>query len=414
MLTFAYVLAGVLMLLSCMMAYLAARFIFFYNGNLEEVETHEQPKVGIILPLRGSDPFLKRCLVALLDQDYPDYVIRIIVDNPDDPARAEIEEVLQAHPADIVSLEFLEDFTDTCSLRSCALRQAYRGLPDDCEVIIQVDADAYPYPGWIQDLVDGLREPDVGVACGVRWFSPPKPSIPNLARHIWNAGAILQMQPMNIGWGGSFAIKKTVFEQAQLYDHWGSALFDDTYSTDLILQAGYRLKVLPRVTMVNEESTNWKGCFIFVTRQLLNLRLYHRAWRWVRGYGLTAFLVAIISFVFGVVALTMGERETAAIVLGSLALYYLFQTFCACWGERIFNNACLKLGRPAVKVHNPLWVCVGVISALIVYPLCLIEAQRTKSVTWRGITYEFTGPNNVKRLNYEPYVPEDATANLSL
>ena len=44
------------------------------------------PKAVVVLCLRGRDPFLDQCVRALLDQDYPRYDVRIVVDGPDDPA----------------------------------------------------------------------------------------------------------------------------------------------------------------------------------------------------------------------------------------------------------------------------------------------------------------------------------------
>ena len=44
------------------------------------------PKAAVVLCLRGTDPFLEDCLRAVLNQDYPQYEIRIVVDSRQDPA----------------------------------------------------------------------------------------------------------------------------------------------------------------------------------------------------------------------------------------------------------------------------------------------------------------------------------------
>ena len=392
------------------MAVLAIRYEVFYARHAGDASPHNNPKVGVLLPLRGPDPFLARCVSALLEQNYPDYVVRIVVDNPKDPAREVVEAVIREKQPDNVTVAFLEDFDDRCSLRSCAMRQAYRSLPDDCEVIILVDADARPDSNWINELVGGLQDPEVGVACGVRWYSPLKPTLVNLARHVWNAGAILQMEPLSIGWGGSFGIKKEAFEKAQLYDRWGSVMNDDVYSTELILQQGYKLKVLPGVTMVNEESITLKACFLFISRQLLPLRLYHRAWVPVCVYGLLAGLVTFASALTCIVAFALGQTLAGQVLAVALIAYFLFQALLTLSGEYVIRRTRLRLGKSGVKLSS--WkLPFAVVLALVLHPICLLNALWTNSVTWRGIVYEIHGPQQIRRLNYEPFqAAENATS----
>ncbi len=44
------------------------------------------PKTAVILCLRGADPYLRQCLRALLQQNYPQYELKVVVDHQDDPA----------------------------------------------------------------------------------------------------------------------------------------------------------------------------------------------------------------------------------------------------------------------------------------------------------------------------------------
>ena len=40
------------------------------------------PRATIVLALRGTDPFLADSMQGLLDQDYPDFEIHVVVDRP--------------------------------------------------------------------------------------------------------------------------------------------------------------------------------------------------------------------------------------------------------------------------------------------------------------------------------------------
>lgn len=414
MLIIAWTMSGILVVLTAVMWLLQRHYLGFYE-KLQSLDRGDYcPKVGVVMPLRGSDPYLKRCLTALTELDYPDFVIQVIVDNELDPARKVVEEVLAETQSDRLKVDNLADFTDTCSLRNSALRQAYNCLPEDCEVIVQVDADAYPYRNWLSDLVAGLKDDKVGVACGVRWFAPTEPTIANLTRHVWNAGAIVQMQPLNIGWGGSFAMKREAFEKAKIYDRWGQSLFDDTFTTDSIIEAGYQLQVVPRVTMVNEESNDFKGCRIFITRQLLNLRLYHRAFKTVFLYGVGAGLITFSAFSILFWLLFTQEFTGAGILAVAIVIYFLGQTGMMRQAEFVIQRAQSEYNRPPSNISSFWKLPFAVFLALVMHPYCLIRALGIRQVTWRGITYKFTGPLNVRRINYEPYIPAESLSTQSL
>jgi glycosyltransferase involved in cell wall biosynthesis len=413
MFVYSLLVAAVLLALLLVMSFFALNFVLFYLRNLDETPLSHQPKVGILMPLRGSDPFLKRCLVALMNQQYDNYVIRVVVDNPLDPAHEVVNEVLQEYPNEKLSLEFLADKEISCCLKNSALRQAYRGLPVDCEFIILLDGDANPDPHWITNIVAGFKDPQVGIACGIRWYSPQVHTMANLTRHVWNAGAVLQMHAMQIGWGGSLGLRKSVFEELGLYEKWGQVLFEDTYTSDLILKHGYKFRTLPLVTMVNEESISFRDCMSFITRQLLNLRLYNKSWLNVFLYGLSMMLSTVVSMVFGVYALFAGEKLAGMIALGSLACFFLVLSIFTWIGESAIDYAQRKQGKPRIR-YSPLYLPLAEFLVIVAYPICMLNSYRIHQVTWRGIIYQFNGPFSIKRLNYEPFLHKPKTADESL
>jgi cellulose synthase/poly-beta-1,6-N-acetylglucosamine synthase-like glycosyltransferase len=411
--TLASILACGLCLLVLSIALLGAEFLHrLWKYETLSIGDHA-PKVDIIMPLRGPDPFLRRCLIALTKQNYPDYVIHIVVDHKDDPVHTLVEEVIAETGTTRVKFEVLNNFSETCSLRMSALLQAVRNLPDDREVFVTVDADANPNSEWLNDLMAGMQDPQVGVACGLRWYSSTDKSLINLARHVWNAGALLQMVYQDVGWGGSIAYRREAFNQADISSHWGQALFDDTLASDRILKAGYRLQVLPRVTMVNEESTDLKGCLLFISRQLLNVRLYHSSWNWIFSYCMLTAGWTIASLVTLITALVIQNWTAAAIIGGGLASYILAQSIQMTIAESVINGIQVRQGKPGIEFTR--WrLPLAVIAALTIYPIAAWHAYRTQSVTWRGITYNFNGPFSVKRLNYQPFQLASTAPNKSL
>lgn len=406
-------LSSLIVFLLFVMIDLAIRFVYFANPKSKSAKPTEQPPVAVILPLRGSDPFLKRCLTSLANQEYPDYAVKIIVDNPDDPSLKVVQDVLSETGSQVISYEFLNTFTDTCSLKNCALKQAYEGLPKECEVVIHIDSDANPHSKWIADLASGFKDPKVGIVCGTRWFAPQEQTIPNLIRHVWNAGAILQMQRYQIGWGGAFAMKRELIKEAKLHELWESTLFEDTHGSQVIKDLGYRVLTIPEITMMNEESISWKDCRKFISRQVLGVKLYHKAWPLICGHSLLAFAVLISSILFCIVALITRDWSNAVMVGGCLLIYFSVQAILIWYGEWIMSGWQRSIGRSPIRFSSwKLLPCV--LLTLIVYPICILDASKIKKVKWRGITYQIAKSGKIKRTNYEPFVGSDSNSQHSL
>ncbi|MEZ5948296.1 MAG: glycosyltransferase family 2 protein [Planctomycetaceae bacterium] len=388
-------------------------FAWYFRANRNLSRGNYAPKVCIILPLRGPDPYLKRCLHALAIQSYSNFLVYVVVDNEHDPARTVVEDVLRETNTEKVQLDFLREKPATCSLRSAALIQAYNSLPEDWEVIVQTDADAHPYPEWLNDLLAGLVNPEVGIACGFRWFSPHRPTLGSLVRHVWNCGAITQMLVMKIGWGGSMAIKREAFDKANLRDKWSSALFDDNVTTKSILSCGYQLKMVPRTAMINEEDTDLRGCCVFIQRQILNIQLYHQSYPFVLFYSLFSAVVHTAMLIMVVLCFLCNEAILGTQLIGIFIVYIMIQSISIWIGELLLKYRHRVDGRPPVRL-SPITLPLAVCLTLIIYPYCVVMSLMTKSVTWRGITYTIRSPFEVQRENYEPFQASPQEVNKSL
>src|SRR5690348_1944671 len=66
----------------------------FPPQRVQLTEEGELPCVVVVLPIRGADPSLAACLRGLLNQDYPRYELRIIIDSLEDPAWSLVHQVL--------------------------------------------------------------------------------------------------------------------------------------------------------------------------------------------------------------------------------------------------------------------------------------------------------------------------------
>jgi cellulose synthase/poly-beta-1,6-N-acetylglucosamine synthase-like glycosyltransferase len=106
------------------------------------------PVVSVFLCVRGGDPSLAGCLNGLLEQDYPNYDIRVVIDSSDDPAWQVIAPIVERADPRILQIRVLENRLRTCSLKLSSLVQAIAAMSESTEAVVLVDADVIPYRRW--------------------------------------------------------------------------------------------------------------------------------------------------------------------------------------------------------------------------------------------------------------------------
>jgi cellulose synthase/poly-beta-1,6-N-acetylglucosamine synthase-like glycosyltransferase len=368
------------------------------------------PKVGVLLTLRGADPFLDRCLRGLLSQNYPRYEVRIVVDSPQDPAWPLVHRIVAECGSGRVTVSALKNPRQTCSLRMSALIQAAAELDDSCEVIVTVDADVVPHANWLRELVQPFADPATGAATGIRWYMPEDVSVGTLVRYVWNATAISQMHAFGIGWGGSLAVRMRHFRDARILEKWSRAMFDDAYLVNEVQALGVKLEFVPEATMINHESISLTSCMRFISRQLLNGRMYHRSWPLVFGFAAALTVAVTATPVVAAAALLSGATSLALVACGALGTYFAVMSGLLLWTEFQVRSLAQRRGEAVTPLSwkffwigfNLLWT--GLFTQ-IVFPICVLRACRVREIEWRGIRYRLRGSRDVRLLEYRPYQP---------
>jgi hypothetical protein len=380
------------------------QFLRLYRSPAILQSGSTNPHVGIIMSLRGADPFLECSLRGLMSLDYPSHEIRIVVDSEIDPAFKIVDRVHRELAASHVVLEILDVCQHTASLKNSALVQGINGCSSRCEVYAWVDADTVPDPGWLRALVAPLQEDSVGAACGIRWYAPPTTTVANYVRHIWNSAAVIQMVAHGIGWGGAFAIRKTVYEELKLEEKWERALFEDTLASNEVLLRGRRMAFVPACTMPNAESATMKWCTNFVTRQLQGLRYYHGAWRQVLGFGLFSGVVLLGNIAMVPWALMNRDFVSAGIGLSVILTFGVTIGWLMQYVEREVDS--LLGDRSIGNGSRPLMLALAAPITQVIHLIALVRAYMQRNVNWRGIDYEVRSGMDIVRRNYSPYAHE--------
>lgn len=372
------------------------------------------PHATIILCLRGSDPFLDRCIHGLRRLDYPNYEVVLVVDSDRDPANEIIDQHLKSDWKN-VNRVFLKDRLETCSLKCSSLIHGVEVADPKSEFFAFIDADTVPHQGWLRELASSLQFSDVGAVTGNRWYMPLRDSIGSYVRYVWNAAAVVQMYWYAIAWGGTVAIKRSAIAQANLLEKWRRSLCEDTMLRSELSKAGLKVKFVPSLMMINREDCSIASYYSWVKRQLLTARLYHPMWLAVLGHGISSALLLVIAIgllIFELVVwMTTGGNGHLALALGGgLFFFQLYLTALLPVMERAVSRIVESRGEdsqwPGKRLYLKLFGYVFLTQWI--YTIALIASSLMKRVEWRGIHYQVNGRWDLRRERYDTYSGSEA------
>jgi cellulose synthase/poly-beta-1,6-N-acetylglucosamine synthase-like glycosyltransferase len=384
--------------------FLAVVFLFYLHSPRKNILPDDQlPKTAVILCLRGVDPFLSNCLRSLLNQNYPQYDLKLVVDSYDDAAWKIATDISQ-QAATNVQISPLKMLRYNCSLKCSSLVQAISELDDSYKVVALIDADMVPHANWLRELVTPLTHPKVGATTGNRWYVPTGNYWGTMVRYQGNISNVVQMFLFGIPWGGNLALKTEIFRETALLDKWGQALNEDKLLCKVLKKQKMQVKFVPSL-ILNREECDLPSLLSCLERQLLSSRLYHPLWSAVIGDVVSSILVPTLAILLGLVALLSGQWDAAALCFGNFAIYTVGLFFLMLG----FEVGIQPLIRFQVQTNTKISV-ISLLKMLIaipltqwVYGLAFLSSLRASTVNWRGVSYEVKGPWNIRLIKYHPY-----------
>ncbi|MFE4108300.1 glycosyltransferase [Almyronema epifaneia] len=124
----------------------------------------ELPQVSVIVPVYNGERDLPELLPRLMQQTYPrDRVAYWLVDNASrDRTPSLIQAAAQQAQRQGIQLQLLQetDIQSAYAARNTGIRAAQG------EILAFTDADCYPQPDWLINLVQPFKQPQIGLAVG--------------------------------------------------------------------------------------------------------------------------------------------------------------------------------------------------------------------------------------------------------
>ncbi len=385
--------------------WLVRRFEKFIHWNEPGIADDSfRPAVAVILCARGADPFLASCLAALSQQDWPDYHVYFVTDDPLDPAVEVFESFLQSKIMDCFEHRVVAVHNVGRSLKCNSLFEVCSNLEPRFDVVALIDSDVVPSEQWLRRLIAPLANDSTAASCGMRWFEPNSDRLGTQIRSIWNAAAIVQMQAYTIAWGGSLAIKRRALEMCGVLDSWQTALFDDVLVGPMLARQGLITRTCDDLILVNREEIGFVNAARWIKRQLLDVRLYHPRWSLVLLHAIGVSGLAITLVLCGLINLFLGNLIPFAICVAGLGVFQASNCLLLTRIERSVNYALRGHAEKPITTAQQHWATNLLVVSLaqVVHLGAAISALLARSVRWRGIKYEIRGAHQIRMSKYVP------------
>ncbi|MGH9744371.1 MAG: glycosyltransferase [Candidatus Acidiferrum sp.] len=355
------------------------------------------PKVAVLCPCKGMEPALERNLVSLTEFDYQNYEIFFLIASATDPAYNVLKRVAASSRAKAHVV--LTEKPDGCGEKVNNLRLGILQLEPDFDVLTFVDSDGRPGKNWLHRMVAPLADSRIGATTTMRWLIPNRNNLATALLAAWNAPIVtmLSEKGKNFCWGGGTAIRRSVFDQSGVAESWQHSVSDDYSMTCALEQAGRSIVFLPECIVPSFVETDFTGLMEFTNRQVLITRVYsEKMWGIAAGthllYGLT---------------LIFGTWLTLSSLLASLAAFpFAALTFLPVLLSMIrgaLRAAGVSEVLPAYKsqIAGQAWIYVLLIVLVpFLYVVNFITSLITKTIRWRGVTYEVISPEQTRIVTY--------------
>jgi ceramide glucosyltransferase len=347
------------------------------------------PRVAVLCPCKGLEPGLEANLRALTSQDYSPYEVFFILARGEDPAHSVLRRLVDSSsvPAHIV----IAGPANSCGEKVNNLRVAVEQLSPEFEVLAFADSDGRPGRIWLSRLVAPLGDARLGATTTYRWTLPERGGLSSALGAAWDASVITMLgeHNHNFCWGGGTAIRRSVFDAAEIKQAWLGALSDDWTMTHALEAAGRRIVFVPESLVPTPRDFTVRSLLEFTNRQITICRVYApKTWSagafWHLRYCAT-LLVGSLAIAVAVandeqwlpVALGLSVIMLLAAVKGVLRWLAAGQLLPA-WKRQLLTYAWA-------------WTLLAPMTPLL-YAQNFITSLFRRRVTWRGVSYEMISP----------------------
>jgi len=284
------------------------------------------------------------------------------------------------------------------------LRVATQHLSRQIKYLAFVDSDARPKPEWLRMLVARLDQPGLGAVTGYRWFTPERATVANALVYSINCGmmSLLTRSSHYLIWGGSWAIRRDVFDAIDLHNAWKGTLSDDLVASRLMRRARMEVRFEPACVVASPLNESLGRVMSFIRRQYLIARLYTFDW-WLLCLMAATFSTLIWLGHLGVLAWSLWSGSPSPwIPLGVIAALYSVAVYRGTLRQSLVKTYFPHWEKASRRIqHFDIWAKPLVD---LTHWIGIVAAGVGRWINWRGIRYYVLPGGQVQKIlgNHRP------------
>jgi len=347
------------------------------------------PHAHVFVCLKGKLPRLAQTVEALAGQDYAGpYRVTFITEASaahGDEAAAGLARCLPPHGrCDHVVAGRVIERGARCAQKNynllAGIRHAEESFPE-AEIYAFCDGDLLVKPSWLTEMVRPVAVGVSEVSTSFHWVAAEGRRIIAALHGLAEAAqSMAALVCRGATWGGSMAIRASVFRDRRLRETWGRTVVDDMALSRDVKRLRLRVAPVPRFLVQSESSiTNYRGFVHWLGRQYFFVKvyqpsLYRLLWAktaidvtclWLAAYQ-AAYRVALGEWPAGT-GLGLLSLLDAGAILASLHLFrYLLPE------------------RPSAR----LWASASLLAPGSSLLACAGAALRRRRLVWSDLSYE--------------------------
>lgn len=381
-------------------------------------EPEAWPEALVVMSLRGGDDSLRDTLDGLAAQNYPNYRLRLVIDNRDDEVNRVVRSWRRSHPRVPIQVEYLHDPLRSCTLKCSAVHQV---LADEAArdegglrggVVVLVDADSDPYPKWLRNVVAPFADRGVGGVTGNRWYYPRAGGIAAWCRFVFTAFSLPTMCRGGFSWGGTLALRREIACSPDFLDVFAATPTEEQTCFEYLPTLGLRMHVAPQLIQWNPDSIDFAGAETHLFRQSAWSRLFYPVWVPII-VGVTALWCALIASLVSAGFAVVEGRSMYLLPLGLAAMFCAtIASALARLHRTLQTHVFTPQGRELPAMNAPRFVelLAATLATLAVYSVALARAHVADEITWRGVVYRLFSDDTIAMTGYVPWTTTRKTA----
>jgi chlorobactene glucosyltransferase len=366
------------------------------------------PYMSVIVPARDEQDNIERCLISLMEQDYPKLEIIAVDDNSTDTTLIKMKKLQQKYQKQkncpTLNIIELKSKPDDWTGKTWASENGYLASHND--ILLFVDADCYYEKNCLLSAITYMINEEIDVLTGYPFFEL-KDFWSKISMPLWKLMSItFGKNACNVNnprskvaylMGCFFLIKRNVFENVGTFRSVRNAIQEDEALGIRIKRSGYKLRLIQMNNLINalwsrDLSTLWDGIGRTITPMILKEK------RKVIINFFTIFCMITLPFVIllpytiivSLYGINISDKNDFYCNCGILILNLII-FFLAIIGITLNSVKTYKIS-PLYTVLYPLgsiFLVIAYLASIIPLLLPLRKNSSKKTIQWKGRIYTY-------------------------